>query len=110
MNIVKKIEEEKCSIDELKNFLDDKNPIVLYHTMTYIGKKGYNTVDIKAKLNQLSSKRQTEDKLLGIYKIGDLAMATLKKIGVQEPEISEYQNLDDFDKETVKRLFEEIDW
>ncbi|NPC92869.1 hypothetical protein HOO54_11670 [Bacillus sp. WMMC1349] len=110
MNIIKKIDEKKCSIEDLRNFLDEKNPIVLYHAMTYIGKKGYDTGDIKAKLTQLSSKRKTENKLLGLYKIGDLAIATLKKLGVQEDEISRYQHLDDFDKETVKRLFEEINW
>ncbi|KAA6475395.1 hypothetical protein [Bacillus swezeyi] len=110
MNIIKKIEEEKCSIDELKSFLDDRNPIVLYHTMTYIGKKGYKTADIEEKLYKLSLKRESEDKLLGIYKISDLAIATMIKLWEKEEDIEEYKHINEFEKGTVKRVFNEIEW
>ena len=110
MNIVKKIEEGKCSIDELENLLEEKNPIVLYHAMTHIGKESIRTEEIIKKLSGLSLKREPQDKLLGHYKVGDLAIATMIKLGEKANEISGFKVLDDFEKKMVFRLFEEVDW
>ncbi|MFS8215365.1 hypothetical protein [Paenibacillus polymyxa] len=65
MIIVKKFEDEKCSIDELENLLEEKNPIVLNHAMTHIGKEGILTEVIFEKLKGLSLKREHQGKLLG---------------------------------------------
>ncbi|WP_342428931.1 hypothetical protein [Paenibacillus sp. FSL L8-0158] len=110
MNIVKKIEEGKCSIQELENLLEEKNPIVLYHAMTHIGKESIRTEEIIKKLSGLSLKREPQDKLIGHYKVGDLAIATMIKLGEKENEISGFKILDDFEKKMVFRLFEEVEW
>ncbi|WP_049825182.1 hypothetical protein [Paenibacillus sp. 1-18] len=110
MNIVKKIEEGKCSINELENLLEEKNPIVLYHAMTHIGKEGIRAEEILKKLNGLSLKREPQDKLLGNYKVGDLAIATMIKLGENEEEISGFKILDEFEKKMLCRLLEEVDW
>ncbi|AUS26578.1 MULTISPECIES: hypothetical protein [Paenibacillus] len=110
MNIVKKLEEGKCSIDELENLLEEKNPIVLYHAMTHIGKEGIRAEEILKKLNELSLKREPQDKLLGTYKVGDLAIATMIKLGEKEDEITGFEILDEFEKKMLFRLFEEVEW
>jgi len=110
MNIVKKIEEGKCTIQELENLLEEKNPIVLYHALTHIGKEGLRTEEIIKKLSELSSKREPQDKLIGHYKVGDLAIATMIKLGEKEDEITGFKILDEFEKKMVFRLFEEIEW
>ncbi|MGW9531008.1 hypothetical protein ACWHAM_25545, partial [Paenibacillus terrae] len=98
------------SIDELENLLEEKNPIVLYHAMTHIGKEGFRTEEIIKKLSELSLKREPQDKLLGHYKVGDLAIATMIKLGEKEDEISGFEILDEFEKKMVFRLFEEVEW
>ncbi|MGY5486906.1 hypothetical protein [Paenibacillus sp. ALE2] len=110
MNIVKKLEEGKCSIDELENLLEEKNPIVLYHAMTHIGKEGIRAEEILKKLNELSLKREPQDKLLGTYKVGDLAIATMIKLGEKEDEITGFEILVEFEKKMLFRLFEEVEW
>ncbi|ADM70116.1 hypothetical protein [Paenibacillus polymyxa] len=90
--------------------LEDKNPIVLYHAMTRIGKEGFRTEKMIKKLSELSLKREPQDKLLGHYKVGDLAIATLIKLGEKKEEISGFRFLDDFEKKMVFRLFEEVAW
>ncbi|MEC4568765.1 hypothetical protein L8C07_22700 [Paenibacillus sp. CMAA1739] len=45
--------------------------------MTHIGKEGIRAEEILKKLNGLSLKREPQDKLLGNYKVGDLAIATI---------------------------------
>ncbi|KAF6626177.1 hypothetical protein H6F38_24925 [Paenibacillus sp. EKM208P] len=90
--------------------LEDKNPIVLYHAMTRIGKEGLRTEKMIKKLSELSLKREPQDKLLGHYKVGDLAIATLIKLGEKNEEISGFRFLDDFEKKMVFQLFEEVEW
>ncbi|MFS0870931.1 hypothetical protein [Paenibacillus xylanilyticus] len=110
MNLIKKIEEGKCSIEELQLLLNEENPIVLYHVMTYIGKEKLDTKGIKEKLEELSSKRGSSDKLLGYYKVGDLAIATLIKLGKAPSKLSSYQSLSEFDQKMIINLLEELEW
>ncbi|QDY82531.1 hypothetical protein FQU75_03420 [Paenibacillus polymyxa] len=110
MNIAKKIEQGKCSLNELENLLEEENPIVLYHAMTHIVKEGIRAEAILKKLNGLSLKREPQDKLLGNYKVGDLAIATMIKLGENEDKISSFKILDEFEKRMLFRLFEEVDW
>ncbi|MBU9709526.1 hypothetical protein KSP24_21725 [Paenibacillus sp. AK121] len=110
MNILRKMEEGKCSIDELENLLEEKNPIVLYHAMAHIGKEGIRTEKIIKKLSELSLKREPQCKLIGHYKVGDLAIATMIKLGEKENEISGFKILDDFEKKMVFRFFDEVEW
>lgn len=110
MDIIKKIDEGHYSITELENFLGESNPIIVYHTMTYIGKNKCRTQGVLEKLNELSFKRSPQDKLIGYYKIGDLALATLMKLSEKDNGISFSETLSDFDRKMIVRLYEEIDW
>ncbi|MDQ0050616.1 hypothetical protein J2T18_004956 [Paenibacillus polymyxa] len=78
--------------------------------MTHIGKEGIRTEEIFKKLNGLSLKREHQDKMIGHYKVGDLAIATMIKLGEKEDEITGFKILDEFEKKMVFRLFEEIEW
>ncbi|WP_411343868.1 hypothetical protein ACE3MZ_20055 [Paenibacillus sp. WLX1005] len=109
MDIVKRINEGNCSIEELEVFLEENNPVILYHTMTYIGKSKYYTQNMLDRLNDLSLRRSPQDKLIGYYKIGDLALATLIKLDEINNKIS-LEDLNEFDKNMIMRLYEEIDW
>ncbi|MEE4570406.1 hypothetical protein V2U94_22570 [Paenibacillus polymyxa] len=42
--------------------------------------------------------------------MGDLAIATMIKLGEKENEISGFKILDDFEKKMVFRLFDEVEW
>ncbi|MEC2077042.1 hypothetical protein [Metabacillus fastidiosus] len=110
MNIVEKIDKGNCSVEELEKLLDEKNPIILYYTMTAIGNYGGYNENIITKLNKLSFKREANDKLLGYYKIGDLAIVTLQKIGENVDGISSYQTLDDFERKMLIQLAKEVGW
>ncbi|MGE7945171.1 hypothetical protein ACQKNB_24305 [Lysinibacillus xylanilyticus] len=77
MNILKKIDKGECAVEELAELLDEKNPIILYHVMVSIGKYGMYNEDIIKRLNKMSFKRESKDKLIGYYKVGDLAIVTL---------------------------------
>ncbi|ADM70105.2 hypothetical protein GMA19_02300 [Paenibacillus polymyxa E681] len=61
-------------------------------------------------LQSVSSKREPQDKLIGHYKVGDLAIATMIKLGEKEDEMTGFKILDEFEKKMVFRLFEEIEW
>lgn len=110
MNLINKIEEGKCSVEELQQLLNEQNPIVLYHVMTYIGKEKLDTNSMQRKLEELSSRRGSSDKLLGYYKVGDLAIATLIKLGKAPSELSSYQSLSEFDQKKIINLLEELEW
>ncbi|MGM1022719.1 MAG: hypothetical protein ACQEXV_19950 [Bacillota bacterium] len=72
--------------------------VVSDETMTRIGKEGFRTEKMIKKLSELSLKREPQDKLLGHYKVGDLAIATLIKLGEKKEEISGLRFLDEFKK------------
>ncbi|MEB7453650.1 MULTISPECIES: hypothetical protein [Lysinibacillus] len=110
MNILEKINNGNCAVEELIELLGEKNPIILYHVMIAIGKYEIFNEDLIKTLNDLSFKRESKDKLIGYYKIGDLAMVTLKKIGFTLEAIPTYQKLDDFEKGMIVKLYSEIDW
>ena len=109
MNILEKINNGNCAVEELIELLGEKNPIILYHVMIAIGKYEIFNEDLIKTLNDLSFKRESKDKLIGYYKIGDLAMVTLKKIGFTLEAIPTYQKLDDFEKGMIVKLYSEID-
>lgn len=59
MSLVDKINSGNCSVDELENLLDEKNPIILYHVMATNGKQGVYNENVIKKLYDLSLKRNT---------------------------------------------------
>ena len=107
---MEKINNGNYAAEELIELLGEKNPIILYHVMIAIGKYEIFSEDLIKTLNDLSFKRESKDKLIGYYKIGDLAMVTLKKIGFSLEAIPTYQKLDDFEKGMIVKLYSEIDW
>jgi len=110
MTLLNNIKEGKCSVDELEELLDERNPMILYHVMTAIGKREIYNERILKKLYELSYKRDMKDKLLGYYKVGDLAIVTLQRIGENIDELPPFQGLNDFDKKMLVQLAKEIDW
>ncbi|MBC1906330.1 hypothetical protein HCA64_07570 [Listeria booriae] len=50
-----------------------------------------------------------EDKMLGFYTVGDFALATLKKLGIDLASLKEYTRLDSFEKELIDELAESGD-
>lgn len=58
----------------------------------------------------MSFKRESKDKLIGYYKIGDLAIVTLQKIGFNVEVMPSYQILDNFERRMILQLYNEIDW
>ncbi|WP_243432727.1 hypothetical protein [Lysinibacillus sphaericus] len=71
---MEKINNGNCAVEELIELLGEKNPIILYHVMIAIGKYEIFNEDLIKTLNDLSFKRESKDKLIGYYKIGDLAI------------------------------------
>lgn len=110
MTLIDRINEGQCSVDELEHLLNEKNPIILYHTMMAIGNFNIYNEKIIEKLYSLTGRRENKDKLLGYYKTGDLAIVTLKKIGINIIEIPSYQKLDEFDRKMIFQLVKEIGW
>jgi len=48
--------------------------------------------------------------LIGNYKIGDLAIATMIKLGEKDKEVAIFKNMGEFDKKMIMKLYEDIDW
>ncbi len=104
--LINSIRSGNISESELEEYLNYNNVFVLSNTMREIVKKNVATSSVKSKLLELCKKRTNDQIILGLYTVGHLAMATLVKIGVDREEISEYMNLDEFDKKMVDNLIE----
>ncbi|MED4069925.1 hypothetical protein [Priestia endophytica] len=72
----------------MREYLDEKNPIVLYHTMRTSGDYLVYDEKVLEGLKELSLHTSSADKLLGYYKVGHLAMVTLKKLGENIEELA----------------------
>lgn len=108
MNSVDKLKNNVYTEDDLLKYLDSLNLIILYESIACIVRNHIVDKIIIDKLIQLSKLLDDEHKMLGYYKVGHAAMAALLKLGVAHNIVLE-NNLDDFDKETVMKFFQE-DW
>lgn len=105
MDIAKKISNGEYTKEELINHISSGNPLIAYQVMNQIGKQNYNDDIIIKKLNSITNNRDfKKHKLLGIYTIGDLAIATLLKLGVKKDDISGYSELTDVELNDIQRL------
>jgi len=78
----KKLDNGEFTNRELVEWLDSNNPTILYSLITMIVNKGINDTAITDKLLSMSNKLDNENKVLGYYKIGHLAMSALLKLGI----------------------------
>ncbi|MFP7223348.1 hypothetical protein [Priestia filamentosa] len=92
----------------MREYLDEKNPIVLYHTMRTIGDYLVYDEKVLEGLKELSLHTCSADKLSGHYKIGHLAMVTLQKLAENIEGLASYKSLDEFKRKIVGQLFQEI--
>ncbi len=108
MTIIEKLNNGQYGLDDLENYLNTGNAIVLYNTMhEIVDKKITNPSIVQALINISSRRGQTlEDKMLGFYTVGDFALATLKNLGIDLTSLKEYTRLDSFEKKLIDELAE----
>lgn len=104
--IIKKIQEGIYDKGELQEFLEINNVFVMSNTMKEIIKLQYKTEAIINRLIEISEYRGNEHILIGVYKIGHLAIATLLKLGFSKEELDCYNRLDEYEKNIVLKLEE----
>ena len=109
MNTIDKLKNNEYDIFELMNILDDPNPIVLYNVFMCIANNRIKEKPLIDKLSSLSIKLNNEDKALGYYKTGHLAMSVLLKLGVDEDEVFP-DGLSLFDREAVWKFYHDNSW
>ena len=109
MNIKKRIKANDYTIDELVEWMDLSNPIILYEIFVSIVQHNIKHQQVIEKLHEISCKMGKEDVMLGYYKIGHVAMGVLGVLGIDETDIFS-ENLDDFDKELVRKFVKDSNW
>ncbi|MBC2116210.1 hypothetical protein [Listeria booriae] len=111
MTIIEKLNNGQYEIGDLENYLSTGNAIVLYNTMhEIIDKKITDPIIIQTLISISGRREQTlENKMLGFYTVGDFALATLKKLGIDLASLKEYTRLDSFEKELIDELAESGD-
>jgi hypothetical protein len=109
MNVIERLKNNEYTTDELLDILDSKNPIVLYNAMACIAKNNIMEQTIIERLSALSKKLSNEDKSLGYYKTGHLAMSALLKLGFDKGSVF-YVGLDDFEQDIVLRFYNDCPW
>gem|GEM_PF-1814702 len=105
----KKLDNGEFTNRELVEWLDSNNPTILYSLITMIVNKGINDTAITDKLLSMSNKLDNENKVLGYYKIGHLAMSALLKLGI-DSDVVFGGGLDSFEKEMTLKFLNDNDW
>lgn len=102
MTIVDRLRNDACTTEEAIVCLESSNPIVLYAAMTYLVRNHITDDSAKKALLNIRGRLSDEDKMLGFYRIGHVAMGALLKLGVPEDQVFQ-PDLDPWDKEiTIK--------
>ena len=107
--IISEVQNGNKSNFELEEYLLLNNIFVLSNVMKEIVKRKLISPNIESRLKEISSYRNKEHILIGIYTIGHLSIATLIKLGYPKYHLDVYSNLDDFDKEIVNKLSDAYD-
>lgn len=107
--IISEVQNGNKSNLELEEYLLLNNKFVLSNVMKEIVKREHISPNIESRLKEISSYRNREHILIGIYTIGHLSIATLIKLGYSNYNLDIYSNLDDFDKEIVNKLLDAYD-
>lgn len=109
MNIKKRLENKDYMNNELVEWLENSNPILFYLVITEIVTNHIKDQIIIDKLLELSQKLDNNNKILGYYKKGHLAMSALFKLGLDSDSVFTL-DLDPFEKEMTLKFFNENDW
>lgn len=104
MNIVDKLKSNDFTEEDLLNYLDSLNPIVLYHCISCIVRNDVKSDKIKRKLFELTGFLSDKYSMIGYYKLGHVAMGALLKLGYSEEDVFNY-DLDDFEKDMAIRFY-----
>ena len=109
MNIKQRIENKDYTNKDLVEWLDNDNPILLYLVITTIVSNDIRDKNIIDKLLKLSNKLNNDNKVLGYYKKGHLAMSALLKLGIDSDSVFTI-DLDPFEKEMTLKFLNDNDW
>ncbi|SEM77880.1 hypothetical protein [Lihuaxuella thermophila] len=107
LTLIKEIQSDKLRDDELIDCLDIPHNFVLSNAIKKIVKKKLCNQDIVSKLEKISSLTAKENKLMGIYTVGHLAIAALYFLDhpISRDKYKElYINLSEWDKEIIEKL------
>jgi len=107
--VVDKLTNNEFIAEELVGILGVNNPITFYNAVVCVVRNNMKDDMIIDKLLELRTRLSNEYKLLGYYKIGHLAMATLLKLGIEESKVL-FDELNDFEKEFVWKMYDGDFW
>ena len=109
LSIIKDIQQNKLEPDQLINCLDIPQNYILSNAIKQVAKQKLDSKEVIEKLARLSALTKEENKLMGIYTVGHLAVAALHKLGSEEA-LRKYEeilsSLRECDKESVKKIIE----
>ena len=100
MSINQRIDNKLYTEDDLLQYLDSTNPILLYKVSKIIVEGNMKKDRIIEKLFDIAVKLEEKDSILGYYKIGHLAMSNLMKLGMSSDEVFSKMNLNEFEKKS----------
>lgn len=108
MNILSKLHNNSITNKEIVDNLS-KNPIVSFHLFTYIVNNKILDKDIFDKIIELTHNFKSEDKILGNYTLGHLAIAALIALKIEHIE-NLGGALSEFDKKMAYKFLESTEW
>lgn len=107
LSLIKDIQQDKLSKEELIKCLDIPHNYVLSNTILKIVRQNINEDDVIDKLAELKVHMKKENKLFGIETVGHLAVAALYVLN-SEKSLKKYKEimltLSDWDKECVESV------
>ncbi|NFS28753.1 hypothetical protein FDF12_09855 [Clostridium botulinum] len=104
LSLAKRIINDELSDEELIKNLETPNVLVLQHVMLKLIKHNITSDFVCQKLIQYSDFMDIRFKILGLCKIGHLAIYSLKKLGYKKEYQDIYSRLEKQDQELVDML------
>ncbi|MGN6713230.1 hypothetical protein [Anaerocolumna jejuensis] len=109
MDIKKRIERQEYTNNEIAKWLDNDNPSIFFLLIKTIVSNNIKDTTITDKLFSLSKRLKNENRVLGYYKIGHLAMSALLKLGM-DSDVVFGTDLDQFEKEMTLKFLNDYEW
>jgi len=109
LSLIKEIEQNKLEPEKLIQCLDIPQNFVLSNAIKQIVKLKLDGNEVVDKLSKLSVLTQKENQLIGIYTVGHLALAALKKMdsSIAKEKYKELvSKINEWDKDCVEKLIE----
>ncbi|MCM1057130.1 MAG: hypothetical protein NC517_05925 [Firmicutes bacterium] len=104
LSLTKRIMQNELTNEELVECLNIPNVPVLQQTMLKLIERNVQNADVHIKLLEYSNYMDNRFKILGLCKIGHLAVYALKRLGYIEDFSKIYEELPDEDKEQIAIL------